>query len=155
MPTGWKLGDIDCSESDGVDPVVNVATGTITFDLDENSDSVDCTYYNETGGTVIIRKETDPDGATTLFDYSTAFDTLSCNPAFDLADGESQTYSDVLLGTGLTVTEDALPTGWSFDTVDCTDSSGVTPSINGTTVTFDLDDADDVLDITATRPVAR
>ena len=151
LPTGWKLDSIDCSASEGVTPVTDAATGVITFDLDQNSDVVDCTYHNETGGTVIIRKETDPDAATTLFDYSTAFDTLSgvSDPTFDLADGESQSYTDVLLGTGLTVTEDALPAGWSFDSVDCSASTGVTPtSINGTTVTFDLDDADDVLDCT-------
>jgi hypothetical protein len=147
-PTGWKFDRVDCSASTGVTPSIS---GTqVTFDLNAATDILDCTYYNETGGTVIIRKQTDPDAATTLFGYTTAFSTLSgvSNPTFNLADGGSQTYSDVLIGNGLTVSENAPPTGWSFDSVNCSASSGVTPSIVGTTVTFNIDDADDVLDCT-------
>ena len=148
IPGGWKFDRVDCSASTGVTPSISGAK--VTFALDAATDILDCTYYNETGGTVIIRKETDPDAATTLFGYTTAFSTLSgvSNPTFNLADGGSKTYSDVLIGNGLTVSENAPPTGWSFDSVNCSASSGVTPSIVGTTVTFDIDDASDVLDCT-------
>ncbi|WP_353816489.1 prealbumin-like fold domain-containing protein [Agromyces sp. SYSU T00266] len=152
LPAGWKLDSIDCSASSGVTPLTDVATGTITFDLDENSDVVDCTYYNETGGTVIVRKVTDPDPdpSDASFGYSTVLDTLTngTDPSFSLGNGDSQTYDDVLLGTGYTITEDSLPTGWAFEDLDCSASSGVSPNIVGATVTFDIDDASDVLDCT-------
>ncbi|MGR0221050.1 prealbumin-like fold domain-containing protein [Agromyces sp. ZXT2-6] len=160
LPAGWKLDSIDCSASTGVTPVTDATTGTITFDLDENSDSVDCTYYNETGGTVIIRKATDPspDPSESSFGFSTVFDRLSGvsdptanNPSPTLKDGENATYTDVLLGTGYTITEDTLPTGWTLESIDCTTgTSGVVPDIDLATgtVTFDIDDASDVLDCT-------
>ncbi|MFC9917973.1 prealbumin-like fold domain-containing protein [Agromyces binzhouensis] len=152
LPAGWKLDSIDCSASSGVTPLTDVATGTITFDLDANSDVVDCTYYNETGGTVIVRKVTDPDPdpSNASFGYSTVLDTLTngTDPSFSLGNGDSQTYDDVLLGTGYTITEDLLPAGWAFEDLDCSASSGVSPNIVGATVTFDIDDASDVLDCT-------
>ena len=148
IPGGWKFDSVNCDASTGV--TRSISGAKVTFTLDAATDILDCTYFNETGGTVIIRKETDPNAATTLFGYTTAFNTLSgvSNPTFNLADGGSKTYSDVLIGNGLTVSENAPPTGWSFDSVNCSASSGVTPSIVGTTVTFNIDDADDVLDCT-------
>jgi len=104
-------------------------------------------------GNVIIRKQTDPDGATASFGYTKDFDT---DPAtadtFELSDGGVKDYNDdVLFGTGYTVTEDVLPSGWDFVSVDCSASSGVSPSIVGATVTFDIDAASDVLDCTYTN----
>ena len=111
-------------------------------------------------GKVIIRKETvpDEDPNTTLFNYTKTFgtDPVSGN-TFDLTDDESETFTGVLFGTGYTVTEDllTLPAGWAFTSVDCNvaanPSVGVTPAINGAVVTFDIDDADDVLDCTYTN----
>jgi hypothetical protein len=151
LPAGWKLGDIDCDASEGVTPVTNVETGTITFDLDANSDSVDCTYYNETGGTVIIRKATDPttDPADWQFGFTKAFDTLEPSEnTFTLGHGESETFENVLIGDDYTITEDDLPDGWAFEDIDCGLSDGVTPSIVDATITFSIDDADDLLDCT-------
>ena len=48
------------------------------------------------------------------------------------------------------MTEDALPPGWDFVNVDCSASTGVTPHHRGP-VTFDIDDADDILDCTYTN----
>jgi hypothetical protein len=103
---------------------------------------------------VIIRKVTDPkeDPDTTLFGYTTAFETeTEVNPTFSLTDDGVQEYDNVFLGTGLTVSEDPPPTGWDFENVDCSASTGVTPSIVGALVTFDLDDNTDVLDCTYTN----
>lgn len=101
-------------------------------------------------GNVIIRKQTDPDGATDLFGYTKAFNTdPTSDNTFTLADGGVKDYDDtVLFGTGYTVTEDTLPSGWDFVNVDCSASTGVTPSINGATVTFDINADTDVLDCT-------
>jgi hypothetical protein len=99
--------------------------------------------------TVIIRKQTDPDGATQLFDYTKSFNTDPSIPnTFQLADGDVFQNDNVLFGNGYTVTEDALPAGWSFDHLDCSASIGVTPSISDRTVTFDINNAGDVLDCT-------
>jgi hypothetical protein len=105
---------------------------------------------------VIVHKETVPDGDTTSFDYTTVFTTQDdgTNPSFSLADGGMQEYDNVFFGTGLTVTESAPPTGWALTDIDCSASDGVTPSDVDTstgTVTFDLDDADDVLECTYTN----
>jgi hypothetical protein len=106
-------------------------------------------------GQVIIRKQTDPDGSTALFNYTKTFGTdPATGNTFSLTDDGVQTYTGVLFGTGYTVTEDllTLPAGWDFDSVDCNvaanPSVGVTPDINGAVVTFDINDEDDVLDCT-------
>ena len=57
----------------------------------------------------------------------------------------------MLFGTGYTVVEDVIPAGWDFVNVNCSASTGVTPSINGATVTFAIDNAADVLDCTYTN----
>jgi hypothetical protein len=103
-------------------------------------------------GQVIIRKQTDPDGETQLFDFDKSFPT---DPAtaneFQLADGGVQDYGPtVLFGSGLTVSEDltTLAPGWEFVNADCS-AGNVTPTSNtGGVVTFDIDAATDVLDCT-------
>ena len=105
-------------------------------------------------GKVIIHKQTDPDEDpnTTSFGFTKAFAT---DPAtadtFSLTDDGTQTFNNVLFGTGYTVVEDVVPSGWDFDNVDCSASTGVTPSISGATVTFDIDDEADVLECTYTN----
>jgi hypothetical protein len=109
----------------------------------------------ENCATVIIRKETDPDEAdnTTLFGYTKSFTTdPTTGSTFSLTDDDDQTYDGtVLLGSGYTVDETSLGTGYDFQGVDCSASTGVTPTIDGTEVTFDLDDPGDTLDCTYTN----
>lgn len=103
-------------------------------------------------GKVTIRKVTDPSGLTESFDYT---HNLQTDPAsgtsFSLADGESEVFDNVLLGAGYTVTETSLPSGFDLDNIDCSASSGVTPTVNGATVTFDIDDVADTVDCTYTN----
>src|SRR6266545_807420 len=105
-------------------------------------------------GKVIIRKQTDPeeDPNTTLFGYTKSFPT---DPAtantFTLTDDGVKTYDNVLFGTDYSVVEDVLPAGWDFEDLDCSASTGVTPSINAATVTFAIDDSADILDCTYTN----
>ena len=106
-------------------------------------------------GQVIIRKQTlpDEDPNATNFGYTKAFgtDPASAN-TFTLQDDGVKDYGKtVLFGTGYTVVEDVIPPDWSFVSVNCAASTGVTPSINGATVTFAINDADDVLDCTYTN----
>lgn len=108
-------------------------------------------------GTVIIRKQTSPDENpnTTNFGFERTF---SIDPeddppvnTFTLKDDGVATFNNVLFGTGLTVDEKVVGTGYAFDSVDCSASTGVTPSIAGSLVTFDIDGASDVLDCTYTN----
>jgi hypothetical protein len=105
-------------------------------------------------GSVIVRKVTDPasDPATTTFGFTKAFSTdPATGDSFSLGDGQSKTYSNVIFGSGYTVNEGTLPDGWDFVGIDCSASTGVTPSIVGTTVTFAIDNSADVLDCTYTN----
>lgn len=103
-------------------------------------------------GQVEITKQTDPDGQTQLFDYTKSFGTDPASEnTFQLADGQTKTFSGVLFGTGYTVTEDALPAGWSFTDIDCSASTGdvsYTYDLPNRTVTFDIQESDDFLKCT-------
>jgi hypothetical protein len=102
-------------------------------------------------GRVIIRKQTDPDqGDTPMFGYTKNFSTdPTTQNTFTLPDDGVKDYgATVLFGAGYTVVEDVIPTGWDFVNVDCSASTGVTPSINDKTVTFAIDAATDILDCT-------
>ncbi|MFJ2757157.1 collagen binding domain-containing protein [Nocardioides sp. NPDC087217] len=106
-------------------------------------------------GQVIIRKQTlpDEDPNATNFGYTKAFSTdpTSAN-TFTLQDDGVKDYGKtVLFGSGYTVVEDVIPSDWSFVSVNCDASTGVTPSINGATVTFAINEDTDVLDCTYTN----
>jgi hypothetical protein len=78
-------------------------------------------------GKVIIRKQTlpDEDPNTTEFGYTKAFNTdPPTDPTFALTDDDSVTFNNVLFGSGYTVVEDVIPTGWEFVSVDCSASTG-------------------------------
>ena len=102
-------------------------------------------------GKVIIHKQTipDEDPNTTDFGYTKSFgtDPASTN-TFSLQDDGDKTFNNVLFGSGYTVMEDVIPTNYAFDHVDCSASTGVTPSINGATVTFGINADTDVLECT-------
>ena len=102
-------------------------------------------------GKVIIRKQTDPQMGSSSpdFGYTKAFGTdPSTSNTFSLKDDGVQTFNNVLFGSGYTVDETTIPGGWDFVNVNCSASSGVTPTISGSLVTFAIDDASDVLDCT-------
>ena len=107
---------------------------------------------------VIIRKQTVPDGATQSFAYTSVMDVEGAtadNPSFNLTDGGVKTIENVLLGSNRSVTEThPLASGWALSSIDCSASTGVTPSNTNLatgTVTFSLDDSSDVLDCTYTN----
>jgi hypothetical protein len=102
-------------------------------------------------GKVVIHKETIPeeDPNTSTFGYTKSFGTdPATGNTFTLQDDGTQTFANVLFGSGYTVVEDVIPASYAFDHVDCSASVGVTPSINGATVTFAIDADTDVLECT-------
>ena len=107
---------------------------------------------------VIIHKVTDPSGDPASFDYTTELVTQDdgTDPTFSLTDGGTQEYDNVFFGSDLSVTETAPPSGWTLIGIDCSASVGVNVAASDIdlvtgTVTFDLDDADDVLECTYTN----
>lgn len=102
---------------------------------------------------VIIRKQTDPADPNPTFGYTKSFSTFpSSANTFTLNDDGVQDYNGTVLpGTGYTVTEDVIPAGWDFVSLNCDASTGVTPVIVGATVTFAIDANTDVLDCTYTN----
>jgi hypothetical protein len=120
-------------------------------------------------GKVVIHKETVPDETDQNFDYTKNFgqDTTPATATqlnFQLndndADGnpkvlDTRTFNNVLFGSNYTVTENTLPAGWKFDSLNCSASSASVPAgdrlITDKTVTFKIDNADDVLDCTYTN----
>jgi hypothetical protein len=106
-------------------------------------------------GNVIIRKVTIPpsDPAVVRFGYTKSFPTdPATDPTFTLGHGESKDFEEnVLQGTGYTVVEDVIPANWEFTSLNCDASSGVTFTILGAQVTFDIDSTTDILDCTYTN----
>jgi len=104
-------------------------------------------------GRVVIRKDTGGETSPN-FGFTKTFPTdPSTSGTFNLAGGGTATYANVLLSTtSRSVTEGTIPSGWAFDRIDCAvagrPSSGVTPSIVGSTVSFVIDAPSDVLDCT-------
>lgn len=137
----------DKCQSFGSSTLKSRASDSFTAQLKDFIRPVPITLTN--CGKVVIHKQTDPDGATASFGYTKAFgtDPASSN-TFSLTDGGTKTFDGVLFGSGYTVDETTLPTGWDFNRIDCSASSGVTPSIVGSKITFAIDNADDVLDCT-------
>ena len=106
-------------------------------------------------GKVIIRKETDPDAQAGSFEFTHNLQTdpVQTSTTFSLGDGQNKTFTNVLLGTGYTVTETSLATGFDLSSINCSASSGVTPTVTlaSKQVSFALDDPDDVVDCTFTN----
>jgi len=105
---------------------------------------------------VTIRKQTDPEENpnTTNFNFTKAFTTSPASVnTFTLQDDGVKTFTGVFFGNGLTVSEDAPPTGWDLASIDCSASVGVVPTTNvGTrTVTFNLTASTQSVDCTFTN----
>jgi hypothetical protein len=130
---GWDLGSISCTKSSG-------GTSTTSNDLPNRkvtinlaaSETVTCTFNNTKRGTIIVEKQTDPNGLTDSFGF-TAGSPLSPS-TFTLQDNGTRTYSNLVPGT-YTVNEDAKG-GFALVSIVCTDptsnSSGNTSTRRAT-----------------------
>lgn len=173
---------IPATDADGLGSLSARTFGEATIDLDFIFDETKCTSFgsafvksrssdsftsqlkdfiaptpiNLTNcGKVIIRKETDPDAQTGTFGFTHNLQTdpAQTSTTFSLEDGQNKTFTNVLIGTGYTVTEDSLASGFDLSAIDCSASTGVTPttSLTDKRVSFDLDDPDDIVDCTFTN----
>jgi len=141
---GFDLTDLDCDDDASATPsTVLGAVATIKVDPGE---TVTCTFENTQEGSVVIVKDTIPNGPTD-FDFS-ATGGLSPN-TFELdddADGtlsNTRTYLNVDPGT-YTVTE-AAEAGFDLTDLDCDDDASATPStVLGAVATIKVDPGETV-----------
>jgi len=108
----------------------NTATVKHIDDVYTDNSSSSCTNILKPRGRIIIRKETDPAGNTSVFSF------IGDLGAFDLAgDGASQSF--IVVPGIYTVTESASA-GWILTSISITDPDGGTSSADNT-ATIDLD----------------
>jgi uncharacterized repeat protein (TIGR01451 family) len=108
VPDGWQL-NASCSDGSPID--------NITVDPGE---TVECTFTNVKLATLIVKKETLPERATTSFEFTAAG---GLNPAtFTLSGGATRTFANVVPRSGYSLSE-SVPTGWDQTGVSCDDSS--------------------------------
>ncbi len=130
---GWDLTAITCNDGGSATPSSgNLQNRTVTLNVDPG-ETVTCTFTNTQRGTVIIEKQTLPDGSPTTFTFSGA---VNGNI------GDSQQLSAILPSGNYTVSE-TVPADWDLTAIVCDDANsgilqGATASINlevGETVT--------------------
>ncbi|HSD86233.1 MAG TPA: SpaA isopeptide-forming pilin-related protein, partial [Kofleriaceae bacterium] len=149
---GFKLSNIDCSASSGVTPAIDLASGKVTFDIDADSDVVDCTYTNQKLGKLVIEKVSVESGGTFSFTSSKLAGFDLTTTAAGAAGKASKTFDNLAAGV-YDVTE-ATTAGWHL--VGSTCSNGDSPSavnVAGGTVTCTFTNAKDrgAILITKTR----
>jgi len=114
VPAGWDLTSATCDDGSQAS-AIDVSAG----------ETVTCTFTNRAKGKIIVKKVTnpDPDPTNTSFSF-TAGGGLSPS-SFSLANGGSQTYSNVTPGNGYSAAE-TVPAGWDLTSKTCDDGSPVT-----------------------------
>lgn len=130
LPAGWNLTDVSCTVSGtGTSAARSGTTATLNITLGFQG-NVDCTYTNTARATLIVEKQTAPDGAAGSFGFTS--DVAALNGS--IGDGGRLTASDITPGTYTATETDPTP---GFDLVgivcDDTDSSG---SVATRTATF-------------------
>ena len=121
LPEGWSFDHLDCSDSIGVTPTIS--DRTVTFDINNAGDVLDCTYFNDSLGTIIVKKVTD-DGQG-AFDFTTAtlpggnFTLTTTGPGE--AGSASKTFVDI--PTGNYDVAETVPAGWNLVSATCDDGS--------------------------------
>jgi len=76
------------------------------------------------GGTIIVEKQTDPDGSTQSFEFEPSWDSN-----FSLTDGQQEIFVDLIPtedGGGPYSISEIVPTGWQLTSAVCDDGSPIT-----------------------------
>ncbi len=112
IPAGWQLTGLVCNDPTG-NSVVNLGTGSANIALDPG-ESVSCTFTDTQEGTIIVEKQTTPDGAPDLFAFSG-------DASGSISDGQQIVVGGLLPGN-YTSTEAALA-GWTLGSIVCNDTN--------------------------------
>jgi plastocyanin len=126
--TAFDLESLDCDDDASATP--STTAGRVATVKVDPGETVTCTYTNKQRGSIIIKKETDPDGASGSFSFTHNVGSNS-DPAvttpFNLSDGQSRTFTNVRAGS-YTVTESDPTPAFDLATLDCDDDASATPS---------------------------
>lgn len=120
LPPGWSFNQVVCSDGGNIVCTENQGNLAFTCTCNDPGDSpAICTSTNDPPPPgdqcdIIIKKETDPDGSQTDFDFTS----IQGAPNFSLMDGEMQMIDDVDLGI-LVVVQEFLPPDWVLDSIIC------------------------------------
>ena len=152
METGWELTSISCvgdegqGNASGADPDANANPRTALFDVQAGED-ITCTFNNREDSSVKFVKQTNPDGSSTVFDFTSAtnFNDLT------LSDGQDSGATKVTPGTYRV--QEAVEQGWELTGISCTgdegqgNASGADPDTNThpRTARFDVQAGEDIV----------
>jgi hypothetical protein len=126
VPAGWDLTSIVCDDSNSSG---DVGTGTATFRL-EAGETVTCIFTNtQQPGTIIVEKQTDPDGAPDTF-------TFTGDAAGTISDGGQIVVSGLQPGTY--TSQETVPAGWNLTDIQCDDDNSE-GNLEARTATFQLE----------------
>jgi len=109
MPADWEQDSISC-DNGGNSSSIQVGAG----------ETVTCTVTNHKNTEIIVRKEAH--GASQSFDFTLAGGPQGVNQSFSLADGQTNSSTNLQPGTGYSVTE-VVPAGWFASPAICDDGS--------------------------------
>ncbi len=124
---GWNLTNISCQESKTANSTTNINFGRANIIL-EPGENVTCTFTNTKNGTVVIEKQTVPDGSTQSFRFNPSWSIGD----FFLTDGQQRTQS---VTPGAYAVDEIVPTGWTLTNVSCSDAnSGPSVATTGATI---------------------
>jgi hypothetical protein len=133
---GWDLTSIICSGD--TDTGNGYGPTSVTIDLDAGESQV-CTFLNTKRGSIIVEKQTDPDGAAGSFTFTgTAAGTISDNGQI--------TVGNLVPGTYTSIESDPTP-AFDLTAIVCDDGTSATPStvsVGLRTATFELDPGETV-----------
>ncbi|MGN6607629.1 MAG: prealbumin-like fold domain-containing protein [Jatrophihabitans sp.] len=119
----------------------NTSTRTCSFALNLTTDSgktLECSFTNTARGTIIVKKVTNPTGASGSF-------TFTGDAAGSIGDGGSIVVPNLVPGTYTSTESD--PTGFDLTNISCDDGSSATPSSGSVatrTASFKLDPGETV-----------
>ena len=125
MP-GYELTAIDCTV-EGQSVSGDLASRTANISLTQPGGSAHCTFTNTKLGTIIMRKETLPDGASDSFDY--AISGPDGSDSGSLTDGASAQVDNAKPGTW-ELTESLPSADWHLGDISCTSALGTSTFTN-------------------------
>ncbi|NNG15594.1 MAG: hypothetical protein HKM89_03865 [Gemmatimonadales bacterium] len=126
VPAGWDLTSISCDDGNSTG-----AGATATFNVEPGEDVI-CTFTNTKRGTIIVEKQTDPDGALASF-------TFTGDAAGIISDGQQIVVSNMVPGAYSST--EIVPEGWELTGITCDDGNS---SGSGATATFNVEPGETV-----------
>jgi PKD repeat protein len=115
---GWELSLLTCDDGSGT----SGRTANVVVSAGEN---VSCTFRNTKVSTIVIEKQTEPDGVADQFDFAGSGPLGS----FSLGDGQTRAFN---VAPGSYSVAEQAKAGWDLSAVQCSDGSPGTA--NGVTI---------------------